>query len=198
MFDPAQTTADPAPHEVDQMLAEMAQAGQAAIERVGVGSVPSVKPPKIRYTHEAMADLILQNPWISQNQLAAHFGYSPGWISTVITSDAFQAFLHSRQAELVDPELRATLEERLRALTAQSLRVLQEKVSQPFGQVPDQLALRAAELGIKGLGLGVAPPPPAPPDPGKYLPELAERLMRLGGLARQQPVSEAVILQDAA
>ena len=183
---------------IDAMLAQMASSGrQAAVERIGKGSLPSVRPPKIRYTHEAMADLMLENPWISQDQLAAHFGYSPAWISTVVTSNAFQAFYASRRAELLDPELRLTLEERFRALTTKSLQVLQEKLSRPADQVSDQLALRAAELGAKSLGIGGNAPPPPPPNPAEYLPAIAERLMRLQGRSMQS-VSDATIIQASA
>lgn len=185
----------PAAPEVDAMLAEMAKDGQAALDRVGRGGVPSVRPPKIRYTHEGMADLILENPWISQNQLAAHFGYSAAWISTIITSDAFQALLAARRQELVDPELRLTLEERFRALTTQSLKVLQEKLARPADQVSDQLVLRAAELGAKSLGIGAHAPPPPPPNPAEYLPAVAERLLRLQGRQPSQPVEDATVVQ---
>lgn len=185
----------PAAPEVDAMLAEMAKDGKAALDRVGRGGVPSVRPPKIRYTHEGMADLILENPWISQNQLAAHFGYSPAWISTIITSDAFQALLAARRQELVDPELRLTLEERFRALTTQSLKVLQEKLARPADQVSDQLVLRAAELGAKSLGIGAHAPPPPPPNPAEYLPAVAERLLRLQGRQVPQSVEDATVVQ---
>ena len=196
MFDPAMQTSLPTANApaVDALLAEMAQEGRAALDRVGRGSVPSVRPPKIRYTHEAMADLILENPWISQNQLAAHFGYSAAWISTIITSDGFQSFLAARRSELVDPELRLTLEERFRALTTQSLKVLQEKLSRPADQVSDQLVLRAAELGAKSLGIGGHALPPPPPNPAEYLPAVAERLMRLQGRA-PQPISDALVVE---
>lgn len=180
MFDPQ--TSDSSP--VDAMLAEMAADGRAALDKVGKGSSPSVAGvvPKMRYTHEAMADMIIAEPWISQNALAARFGYSPGWISTVITSDAFQAMLAARKEELLDPELRATLEERAKALAHQSFRVLQEKLSRPADLVPDNLALRAAELSGKLLGMGsAAPPPPPPATPGAHLMVLAERLVLLGG-----------------
>ena len=178
------------------MLAEMAAEGRvAAVERIGAGSPPSVHPPKIRYTHEAMARLILENPWISQNQLAAHFGYSPAWISTVITGDAFQSFYAQMRTELLDPELRLTLEERFRALTMKSLQVLQEKLSRPANEVSDQLALRAAELGAKSLGIGGNAPPIIVPDAGAHLARLAERLMSLRGTT-PQPISDATILQE--
>lgn len=182
--------------DVDALLEGMAREGQAAVERVGLGTCPSLRGvvPKMRYTHEGMADLILENPWISQNQLAAHFGYSPAWVSTIITSDAFQAILASRRAELVDPELRLTLQERFQAMTTQSLRVLQEKLAKPADQVSDQLALRAAELGAKALGLGGNAAPPPAPNPAEYLPALAERLMRL----RSGPVEDARLIVPAA
>src|SRR2546421_725388 len=53
----------------------------------------------LRYTHEAMVDMLIAEPWISQNELAARFGFSPSWISTVICSDAFQAKLAERRGE---------------------------------------------------------------------------------------------------
>lgn len=195
MLAPRQEPLPPAAPEVDAMLAEMAKDGGAALDRVGQGGVPSVRAPKMRYTHEAMADLILENPWISQNQLAAHFGYSPAWISTIITSDAFQALLAARRQELVDPELRLTLEERFRALTTQSLKVLQEKLTRPADQVSDQLVLRAAELGAKSLGIGAHAPPPPPPNPAEYLPAVAERLLRLQGRQAPQPIEDATVVQ---
>jgi hypothetical protein len=187
------------PIDVDAMLANMAAEGRkTATEMIGRGSYPSVRPPaKVRYSHDAMARLLLENPWMHQNDLAAYFGRSPGWISTIITCDAFQAHYASLQAEMLDPELQLTLRERFKALTEQSLRVLQEKLSKPADQVSEQLALRAADLGAKSLGLGGNAPAPAAPNPAEYLPALAERLLRLQGGARQG-VSDAKLVYEAA
>lgn len=187
------------PVDVDAMLEAMAREGRAvAVERIGAGTYKGVRPPKIRYSHDAMARLLLENPWMHQNDLAAHFGRTPGWISTIITSDAFKAHYASLQEELLDPELQLTLRERFKALTEQSLRVLQEKLSKPADQVSDQLALRAADLGAKSLGLGVAAPPPPAPNPADYLPALAERLLRLQGGARAQTIEDATIVSESA
>lgn len=186
------------PVDVDAMLQAMAAEGRkTATEMIGRGTYAGVKPPKVRYSHDAMARLLLENPWMHQNDLAAYFGRSPGWISTIITCDAFQAHYASLQAEMLDPELQLTLRERFKALTEQSLRVLQEKLSKPADQVSEQLALRAADLGAKSLGLGGNAPPPAAPNPAEYLPALAERLLRLQGGARQG-VSDAKIVYEAA
>ena len=152
-----------------------------------------VSPPKataiakVSYSHEAMIDLILSNPGIKQIDLAAHFGYSAPWVSRIIASDAFQAQMASRREEIVDPAIKATLEERFRALVIQSLFILEEKLNKPAAQVPDQVALRCVELGAKALGVGGhAPTPPAPA--GDRLSILAERLIILQGNTKQERI----------
>jgi hypothetical protein len=138
---------------VDSLLAEMAREGQALT--VGPrGGTTRARPPKIRYTHEAMIDLIVQDPTISQNAIAEVFGYSTGWVSTVFTSDAFKTQLERRKAEIIDPVLQMSLKERIEALTTQSLKVLMEKLAKPADQVADGLALKAVELGMKAAGFG--------------------------------------------
>lgn len=113
------------------------------------------RPPKLRYSHRAMVDTLVQNPWMSQNELAAMFGRTPAWISTIVNSDAFQQLLEERRAELVDPEVALTLRERFQALTARSLQKLQERVETGPS---DALLLKAAELGSRALGFGAAAP----------------------------------------
>ena len=195
----AQPAALSPPHlvtnEADRLLSQLAESGRqqrAAVDLLGKQIVPSVRPPKVRYTHQGMADYILENPWVSQNELAEMYGYSAGWISTVITSDAFKSMLEERRAEIIDPELRASLKERFQALTAQSLSVLMEKLNKPADQISDQLALRAAELGAKSLGFGIATPPAPPPVDPAALGNLAERLLQMQGRVRQQAAGEVV------
>lgn len=132
---------------------------------------------KVNYSHQDMADFILMNPTITQNEIAARYGHTPSWVSQIINSDAFQAYLSARRAELVDPTLVLTIEERMRGVTARSLQVIQDKLSAPSELVSDELALRAAALGAKSLGMGIAPP--APPPPSSNLADLAERLVSL-------------------
>src|SRR5882757_8880153 len=79
---------------------------------------------KINYTHDGMINLILANRGISQNEIARHFGYSASWVSQVMSSDAFQARLMERAAEIEDPTLRATIEEGLRGLLSRSMEIL--------------------------------------------------------------------------
>lgn len=56
-------------------------------------------PDNLRYRHQAIADEMLANPMANQNQIAEKLGYTPSWISTVINSDAFQAYYRERRAE---------------------------------------------------------------------------------------------------
>lgn len=111
---------------------------------------------KVRYTHDAMIDLVISDPWISQDKIAAHFGYTPGWISQVFTSDVFQARLAERKSELVDPAIRATIEENIKALAFQSMAVLRKKLE---AAPTDDLALGVANIAIKALGYGAKQAP---------------------------------------
>ena len=109
---------------------------------------------KVRYSHDAMIDLVIQNPGIAQNEIAAAFGYTPSWVSTIFASDAFQARMAMRREEVIVPAVRATIEERFKALVIQSLEVLRRKLEV---QPSDELALGAATIAAKALGYGARP-----------------------------------------
>lgn len=106
---------------------------------------------RVHYSHEAMIDIIIAEPNITQGELAARFNRSQGWISIVMGSDAFQAALAKRRDDLLDPFLIATLEERFRGLADQSLQVLAEKLEVTKNP---ELALKALEISSKALGFG--------------------------------------------
>lgn len=134
---------------------------------------------RVRYTHDAMIDVLVATPMISQNELAAMFGYSAAWISTVMNSDAFQEKLLARRVEMVNPGIAQNVNERFRGLAARSLEVLQKKLDVPFQMVPDELALKVAGLAAKGLGVGGFAPagtPSMPAPPSDRLEKLAQRL----------------------
>lgn len=136
---------------------------------------------RIRYTHEAMIDKIIANPWVSNIELAEYFGYSQSWVSTIITSGAFQAKLAERKEELVDPLIRLNLEDRFKALTSRSLEVLQAKLCRSIDDIPDMLVLKAVELGTKALGLGMSDAPQVVIASEDRLEKLAHRLIALQG-----------------
>ena len=134
------------------------------LSRQMIERAKGAKPPKkLNYTHDAMIDLNIAEPMLSQGQLAARFGYSQAWVSTIMSSDAFQSQLAVRRAELIDPAITMSYEERIKALQNRSLEVMQEKLSRPSDEISDDLALKAAKLGVeyhaanKGLLTGGGP-----------------------------------------
>jgi hypothetical protein len=114
---------------------------------------------KVRYTHDALIDVILANPSISQNELAATFGFSVGWMSIIINSDAFQERLRERKAELIDPKIQATIEQRLDTVARLSLDRLIDRL-----ELNNGAALRTGDLvAIAKLGVGDKNTRPAGP-----------------------------------
>jgi len=161
MLAPQPRTTATLPEGADALLAELAQAGRASnpptsplVEWSYSGRPGKSKgqAPEIRYSADAMIDLIIEDPTLSQNDIAAMFGRSAAWVSVIFTSDAFKARLAQRKGELIDPALQASLRERTEALANKSLDVLLEKMHQPH--VSDALALKAFETSTRVLGLG--------------------------------------------
>lgn len=111
---------------------------------------------KIRYTHDAMIDILLANPAIRQKELATMFGFSEAWVSTVICSDAFQARLAVRRSDLVGNTLLLNFNERMRRMAFKSLeRVETELEKQAACDV--NVAMDALKLAAKGFGFGGGP-----------------------------------------
>lgn len=106
---------------------------------------------RVKYSHDAMIDILIESPSISQGELAARFGYTQAWVSRVMNSDAFLARLADRKGDIVDPSIVLSLDEKFRALANQSLDVIMDKLA--VTKNPDT-ALKALELSSKALGYG--------------------------------------------
>ena len=151
---------------LDELNAEIAAAPKQAIA-------------KVSYTHDGMIDTIIANPMISQGQLAAHYGYSQSWICQVMASDAFQARMATRREEVLDPVIRASVEERFKALVIRSQEILLEKLALPAQQVPDNLVLRTVEVASRALGYGAKQEAQPPAPTYDRLDQLGDRLINL-------------------
>lgn len=88
----------------------------------------SSKLVKVTYTHDAMIDLIIQEPTVSVKELAELFNYSSAWVSRILASDSFQARLAARKSDLIDPLIAQSLNERMRGVTIQSLEIIKGKL----------------------------------------------------------------------
>lgn len=128
------------------------------------------------YTPQAMVQIMIDHPDWGHKELAEAFGRSPSWTSAVLASDAFQQALDTRRHEVADPSLSATMEERFKGLAIRAATVLQEKLNSQG--VSDLVVLKAAELGIKALGMGHKPvETPQLPSPTNSSESVAEKLL---------------------
>ena len=107
----------------------------------------TIQVKKVRYTTDAVIDEILVNPAISQGELAERFGYTQAWMSIIINSDAFKNRLAERKGQLVDPQITASVEERLEALGKASLDRLLDRVHSTVPLKPLEL-VAMAKLGV--------------------------------------------------
>lgn len=104
---------------------------------------------KLNYSHEAMIDLILAEPSVTNKELAAIFNYGEAWISHIRKSDSFQARIAERKALLIDPRIRQNLEDRLAHVATTSIQMIQEKLESPDASAA--MALDALGLAVTGL-----------------------------------------------
>lgn len=111
---------------------------------------------KVSYTHLDMIDFILTNPAVSQKELAQRYGYTQGWVSRILSSDAFRAMYSKRKTEMVDPIVAQELDERFRALAMRSIDVVMEKLD----SAPTlDGGLKALEVAGRLAGYGVSKGP---------------------------------------
>jgi hypothetical protein len=116
---------------------------------------------KVRYTHDAIIDMIIATPEITQRELSRQFGFTEAWMSIIINSDAFQERLAERKGVLVDPKITASIEARVDALAKRALDRLMDRVEAKNGiGMRDADLIAAAKLGVGNRN--IAPPPPPP------------------------------------
>lgn len=148
---------------------------------------------KVSYTHDAMIDLIIANPAIKQGQIATYFGYTQAWVSRVMSSDAFKARLQERKAEIVDPVLTMSLEEKFDAIIHQSMDVIAKSLE---NQADPDVALKAMDIAAKARGFGARDRGPvlnqtfvvAMPEPAKSVEDWS---------AKHTPAPPAVIVENS-
>jgi hypothetical protein len=174
---------------------QLVEGVQAEVEAQPSPPVPKRAIQKVNYSHDGMINLILAHRGISQNQIAAHFGYTASWVSQVMSSDAFQARLLERAAEIEDPALRATVEDSLRGLISRSMEILKAKLNVDPEKVPDNLAIRTLELSTRALGYGAKEPlAPTQVNVNLHLENLGGRLTEL--LTRKKAESTQLLEQS--
>jgi hypothetical protein len=119
------------------------------------GSKHGYNLKKLRYTHDAMIDTLIEHPEIKQYELAEMFDVTKEWISMLMCSDAFQARLAVRKADVIDPIVAASFKQRMEVLARRSVEVLMEKMEDSIECAPN-VALGALSIAAKGFGFGGA------------------------------------------
>jgi hypothetical protein len=140
----------------DRLLDEMV--GGHPLSPAAPSPEPEAKVARLRYRHEALIDLMIAKPHLTQNEWAAEMGYTPSWLSTIIASDAFQAALAERREQILDPVLRMTLKEQFSGILNRSLEIIRQKLDGTPENIEGQFALRTMEISSRALGYGARPP----------------------------------------
>lgn len=187
--------------KADPLLDQLLWEAPCTTKQAPTGSPPPSLPVvptrqgvirKISFTHDALIDMIIAHPEFSQGQLANQFGYTQGWLSQVMASDAFKMRLAERKDAIVNPILRMQVEERFKGIVERSMEILMEKLSVPASQVPDQLALRALEISSRAAGFGAKTQVAVQVNVDNHLEELGSRLTGLLQRKRSE-VSSTII-----
>lgn len=106
---------------------------------------------KLSHTHLSIMDFMLANPALPQSEVAAHFGYTQAWLSTLIHSDVFVAqFRKRRQSwEAIHDH---TLAGKLHAVATKSLDTLMEILSDEENRPSPSAANEIAKTALSALG----------------------------------------------
>lgn len=108
---------------------------------------------RLNDVHIQILDYILANPGCTYAQISAVVGYSIGWISQIVNSDAFQAMLAERQIDAWG-DIKLTMKDRVTGVAVVALERLTERlpVEQDISKVSN-----VADLALKALGFGAKP-----------------------------------------
>ena len=130
----------------------MAPSNENILKR-GIGSV-----------HEAFANYILINPGATLREMGAFFNYSPVWISRVVNTDMFRAYMAGRQIEVntfVASDLPAKLSAAAHLATERVIEVLEtatdpdlivdtfDKVLHRYGYAPNAKNGAQAQINVQ-------------------------------------------------
>jgi hypothetical protein len=118
-------------------------------------------PVKRRPWHELVAEMWIADPNLSQREIARTLNRTECWLSILVNSDSFKHYLAMRKEEIVDPILRATVEDRLTSVANKAAELFLERLHMAGTAIPNKDLLRAMEISTKGLGMGPVSKGPA-------------------------------------
>lgn len=108
----------------------------------------------LRPRHLAIMDFMLAHVTLPYGQIAARFGVTPAWLSTVVNSDLFQAKLNERRS-LMETRQRELMGEKLLTIADKSLNALNDALDDEEVGVKTKLEISKTALTALGyLGSG--------------------------------------------
>lgn len=106
---------------------------------------------KVSHRHRAIMDFMIAHPTLPMSEVAAHFGYTPAWLSTVINSDVFRHAFKERRANweaIHDHKLAAKLHE----VANKSLDCLTDILTDEENRPSPTAANEIAKTALSALG----------------------------------------------
>jgi hypothetical protein len=117
---------------------------------------------KLRIPHHAILDLMLANPFMTQNDIAKEAGYSVSWLSVLVNSDSFKSELNKRRTELNEVlavEIQTDVTANLRSLALGGINKTKELIANSINL---EQVTSATESALKLLGYGEQKKPQDP------------------------------------
>lgn len=135
-----------------QLLTAMTQSIQAshAARELAVRPEPGGGPKSLSIRHMEIMDYLMANPQTKMGDVAKHFGVTPGWLSQIVHSDAFQKMLSEKQG-IAFHETVLSIREKMELAAHQTLDRLLEVI--PTEQEASTLG-NVAEGLLDRLGFG--------------------------------------------
>jgi len=139
-------------------------------------------PGKVSITHNEIMDYLMMNPTTSLGDVAAHFGYTRGWLSQIIHSDAFQTLLKEKK-QFAFHHTVLSVREKMENVAHKALDALDRSLDDE--KDASTLADVASDM-LDRLGFG-SKTPPASPAASVHVTVLAGELRQAQALIHQRP-----------
>lgn len=110
---------------------------------------------KMRWWYEQLADFMLAHPQALQNEIAAHFGRSAGTLSTIINSDAYQAYYRQRRGAYVGA-LDDRVREKMLTVADKGFDLILDRFDKKRDSIPIDTLNKTVEMALKASGHGAA------------------------------------------
>ena len=113
----------------------------------------SAQIQKVSHWHEAISNFIIARPGSRNHELAAAFGMTESWMSTITNSDAFKQY-HAERVQAHQGRLSKSVIEKVEDLAHLSVDVLEERIQSERDKIGLGLVRETADMALKACGYG--------------------------------------------